>query len=42
MATELKKTSFAVDLELSGELIRIFSNAGKSNVTDFIDLFWQQ
>ena len=25
MATELKKTSFAVDLELSGELIRILA-----------------
>ena len=42
IAIELKETSFSVDHKLSEELIRIFSNAGRSNVTDFIDLFCQQ
>ena len=42
MATELKKLSFSVDHELSGDLIQTFSKADRSNVTDFIKLFWQQ
>ena len=42
MAIELKKSSFSVDHELSGDLIQIFSNADRSNVTDFMNLFWQQ
>ena len=42
MAIEFKKSSFAVDHEFSGDLIQIFSNADKTKVTDFINLFWQQ
>ena len=42
MTIELKKSSFSVDHELSGDLIQIFSNADRSNVTDFMNLFWQQ
>ena len=42
MAIELKKLSFSVDHELSGDLIQTFSKADRSNVTDFIKFFWQQ
>ena len=35
MAIELKKLSFSVDHELSGDLIQTFSKADRSNVTDF-------
>ena len=42
MAIELKKSSFSVDYELSGDFIQIFSNADRSNVTDFMKLFRQQ
>ena len=42
MAIELKKSSFSVDHELSGDLIQIFRNADRLNVTDFMNLFWQQ
>ena len=42
MATEFKKQSFSVDHELNGNLIQIFSNTDRSNVTDFMNLFWQQ
>ena len=41
MAIELKKSSFSVDQELSGDYIQIFSNANRSNVTVFMNLFWQ-
>ena len=42
MAIELKKSSFSVDNKLSGNLIQVFSNAERSNVTDFMNLCWQQ
>ena len=42
MAIELKKSSFSVDNKLSGDLIQVFSNAERSNVTDFMNLCWQQ
>ena len=42
VAIELKKSSFSLDHELSGDLIQSFSNADSSNVTDFMNLFWQQ
>ena len=41
MAIELKKSSFSVDNKLSGDLIQVFSNAERSNVTDFMNLCWQ-
>ena len=42
MAIEVKISSFSINHELSRYLIQSFSNAGRSNVPDFMNLFWQQ
>ena len=42
MTVELKKSSCSVDHDLSKDLIQIFSKADQSNVTPFMNLFWQQ